>query len=247
MIDSVIALSRRLRWWVIAKRCASSRTRCSSCSSGVSCGNTMGFGLPGVNTSSIRLASETTVTPRSRKPCSGSRPALELALAAVDHHEVRQRGERRVAVGVVGRLLGLLLPLREAARQHLRHRGEIIVALDLANGETPVIALLRRAALEDDHRRDGVGAADVRDVEALDPHRQRVQLSATWRPLSESTRCWRRRSVLSFSWSSASRALRSARSRMRRLPPRSAARISTGPPRRSASISPSTLELGALG
>ena len=61
--------------------------------------------------------------------------------------------------------------------------------------------------------------------------------SARCRPSSDSTRCWRRRSALSFSWSSASRALRSASSRMRRLPPRSEARISTGPPRRSARIS----------
>ena len=70
--------------------------------------------------------------------------------------------------------------------------------------------------------------------------------SAACRPESDSTRCWRRRSALSFSWSSASRALRSASSRIRRLPPRSAARISTAPPRRSASIEPSTLELRAL-
>ena len=64
--------------------------------------------------------------------------------------------------------------------------------------------------------------------------------SARCSPASASTRCWRRRSALSFSWSSASRALRSASSRMRRLPPRSAARISTAPPRRSASSSAST-------
>ena len=80
MIDSVIALSRRIRWWVIANRCASSRTRWSSCSSGVSCGSTIGSATPGTNTSSIRLASETTVTPRSRKPCSGSRPAASWPL-----------------------------------------------------------------------------------------------------------------------------------------------------------------------
>ena len=59
--------------------------------------------------------------------------------------------------------------------------------------------------------------------------------SACWSPSSASTRCWRRRSERSFSWSSASRALRSASSRIRRLSPRSAARISTGPPRRSPS------------
>ena len=45
-----------------------------------------------------------------------------------------------------------------------------------ADREAPVIALLRRAALEHDHRRDGVRAADVRDVEALDPHREGVQV-----------------------------------------------------------------------
>src|SRR4051794_1341907 len=75
MIDSVIALSRRMRWWVIAKRCASSRTRWTSCSAGVSWAITTGVGLPGRKTSSMRLASETTATPRSRKPCSGSSPA----------------------------------------------------------------------------------------------------------------------------------------------------------------------------
>ena len=64
--------------------------------------------------------------------------------------------------------------------------------------------------------------------------------SAAWSPLSDSTRCWRRRSALSFSWSSASRALRSASSSIRSFPPRSAARISTGPPRRSPSMSAST-------
>ena len=183
MIDSVIALSRRLRWWVIANRCASSRTRWSSCSSGVSCGSTIGVGSPGVNTSSIRFASETTATPRSRKPGQRLQPRGELALAAVDHDQVRQRGERRVALGVVRRALVLLLPLRVAARQDLRHRRVIIAGIDLANRETPVIALLRRAALEHHHRRDGVGAADVRDVEALDPHRQRVQLQRLLEPV----------------------------------------------------------------
>src|SRR5690349_4645735 len=80
MIDSVIARSRRMRWWVIANRCASSRTRWTSCSSGVSCGMTTGVGLPGTKTSSMRLASETTATPCSRKPCSGSIPAASCPL-----------------------------------------------------------------------------------------------------------------------------------------------------------------------
>ena len=55
---------------------------------------------------------------------------------------------------------------------------------------------------------------------------------------SDSTRCWRRRSAFRRSWSSASFALRSASSRMRRLSPRSAARTSTPAPRRSDSAAP---------
>ena len=65
---------------------------------------------PGRKTSSIRLASETTATPRSRKPCSAAEAGRELALAAVDHDQVRQRGEGRVAVGVVRRVLALASP-----------------------------------------------------------------------------------------------------------------------------------------
>ena len=45
--------------------------------------------------------------------------------------------------------------------------------------------------------------------------------SASCRPSSASTRCWRRRSSFRRSWSSASCALRSASSRIRRLSPRS--------------------------
>ena len=63
--------------------------------------------------------------------------------------------------------------------------------------------------------------------------------SACWRPSSASTRCWRRRSERSRSWSRASLALRSASSRIRRLSPRSAARISTVPSRRALSASAS--------
>src|SRR3954464_8016474 len=54
--ERVIARSRRPRWNSIANRCASSRTRWSSCSSGVSCSSTSGWARPGMNTSSTRLA-----------------------------------------------------------------------------------------------------------------------------------------------------------------------------------------------
>ena len=57
----------------------------------------------------------------------------ELALAAVDDHEVRQRGERRVALGVVGRALVLLLPLARSGVTGPPHRREIVAAVDLAD------------------------------------------------------------------------------------------------------------------
>ena len=184
MIDSVIALSRRIRWWVIAKRCASSRTRWSSCSSGVSCGSRSGCAHAGhedlLDPLGERDDGDAAVAEALRR---ASRPADELARAAVDHDQVRQRGERRVAVGVVGRALVLPLPLRVPAREHLVHRGEVVVAIVAANREAPVIGLLRRAALEHDHRGDGVRAADVRDVEALDPHRQRVEPERALQPV----------------------------------------------------------------
>src|SRR3954454_15375270 len=73
--ERVIALSRRPRWNSIAKRWASSRARWRSCRPGVSCGRRSGERSPGTNTSSMRLARLTTVTPRSRNGPSSFRPA----------------------------------------------------------------------------------------------------------------------------------------------------------------------------
>src|SRR5262249_46623153 len=68
--EAVIAWSGRLRWKVIANRCASSRTRWSSRSASDPRSSRIGLFLPGTKTSSIRLARLITVTPRSS---SGSR------------------------------------------------------------------------------------------------------------------------------------------------------------------------------
>src|SRR4051794_30356591 len=101
----------------------------------------------------------------------------QLARPAVDDDEVRQGRERLVALGIVRAQVLLRLPLREPPRQDLLHRGEVVghAVLEAADREPPVVGLLRRAALEDDHRRDGVRSHQVRDVEALDPQRQRVE------------------------------------------------------------------------
>ena len=65
---------------------------------------------------------------------------------------------------------------REAARDHLGHRGEVVLALLAAHRELAVVRLLRDAVLEHDHRADDLLALDVRDVEALDPDRQRLEV-----------------------------------------------------------------------
>src|SRR6476661_4863077 len=96
----------------------------------------------------------------------------QLPLTAVDHDEIRSRRER---------LVPLLRPWigaepREAARDHLVHRGEVVLPLDVANRELAVVALLRDAILEHDHRADDLLSLDVRDVEALDPDRQRLEV-----------------------------------------------------------------------
>ena len=125
-IEAVIAVSRRCRWWVIANRCASSRTRWSSCSSGVSCASASGAARPGMNTSSIRFASETTTHSALAEPRERPQPGRQLALAAVDHDQVRQRGEARVVLLVVRRDVALALPLREPPAEHLLHRREVV-------------------------------------------------------------------------------------------------------------------------
>ena len=144
----------------------------------------------------------------------------ELALAAVDDDHVGQRGEARVAVLVVGRQLALL--------GELRARG----------GAAPPPS--RRSRRTGRARGRGCGSAGSRTSSARRPRRRpsrrrraspsgwrcrstrcgpgsESSCSASCRPSSASTRCWRRRSALSLSWSSASAALRSASSRMRRL------------------------------
>ena len=78
--------------------------------------------------------------------------------AAVDEHDVRQGAELLIAVQIA----------LDAAREHLLH-GRIVVrvgrqALDL---ESPVGTLLGLCALVDDHRRDDIARAGVRDIVGL--------------------------------------------------------------------------------
>ena len=120
------------------------------------------------------------MTPRSVNGSQRPHPGGELPFAAVDQDQRGKRGEAGVAFAVVRREVGLFEVAGHPPRQHLLHRGEVVgaavagaaLAQVAADFEAAVVGLLRRPALEDDHRGDGVLAADRRDVEALDPDRQ---------------------------------------------------------------------------
>ena len=183
--------------------------------------------------------------PRSAERRERPHARRELALAAVDHDQVGQRGEALVALGVVRRAVRLL---EEAAPRA---------------GRAPPPSTRSRRARPRGRRGSGTAGSPTSSARRprTRPSRPRCGRRRGWRcrsprsgpaatssssascsAASASTRCWRRRSWRSLSWASARRALRSASSRRRRLSPRSATRTSTGPPRRveSASSSSST-------
>ena len=85
----------------------------------------------------------------------------------------------------LGRVLALVEVALEPAGQDLVHRRGVVHRLGAVergmrvvapDDEPAVLGLARQAVLEDDHRRDDVGALDVADVEALDPQRRVGQL-----------------------------------------------------------------------
>src|SRR5207245_5156439 len=65
---------------------------------------------------------------------------------------------------------------REATRERLGHRGEVVGAGDGADPEALVVVLLHSAVFPDDHRADLLGSLDVRDVVALDTVRETGQV-----------------------------------------------------------------------
>ena len=64
----------------------------------------------------------------------------------------------------------------EPARDDLGERREVVLPLGALDPELPVVRLLRRRVLEDDHRADRRCLLDVRDVVALDPQRQALEV-----------------------------------------------------------------------
>ena len=127
-----------------------------------------------------RAASRARSPPCRARPAAPSdpHPGRELALAAVDHDQVGDRGEALVALGVVGRAVGLLEQLRRpgapAPPPSTRSRPGPADAV-APDPEPAVIGLPRRAPLKTTIEATVCSPTEVRDVEALDPHRQRFE------------------------------------------------------------------------
>src|SRR6188768_1628385 len=57
----------------------------------------------------------------------------------------------------------------EPAGDHLVHGGHVVLALDLADEKSSILALPRQTVFKDDHGADYFGALQIGDVVALDP------------------------------------------------------------------------------
>ena len=122
----------------------------------------------------------------------------------------------------------------EAAGDHLANGADVVLPVEAAHREGAVVGVLRLAVDEHDHRRDDRLALDVRDVEALDPERQALEVQALAQLLERGSRGEAARPRGSRNPLRARRARsRLASSTRRRFSPRCGARTSTRDPRRS--------------
>ena len=166
-------------------------------------------GRPGRKTSSIRLARETTTTPRSRNSAQRVEPGRELALAAVDDDQPRQRRRssrrRRCSCGERSRWCHVLgHPPARAPRSSPRSRPARPPGC--RSGGSPTSSA-RRPRTPPSRRRCG-SRPGSRCRSTRSASGSSSMPSAAWSPSSASIRCERRCSERSRSWSRARRALR---------------------------------------
>ena len=162
-------------------------------------GRMIGSGSPGTQTSSSRLASPQIATSLMPEIFQRRGARVHLREAAVDDDEVGRvselaralhdhrlaaslvggrtasaRGDRRPSPRGSGRS-GAGRPRRASRRRRpRRRRARRLAAVGSrrpADGEAAVLRLAGDAVLEDDHRRDDVGALQARDVETFDTQR----------------------------------------------------------------------------
>ena len=169
MPSGVWRFERRSRWYVIAKRWASSRRRWTRYSAGDVAGSTIGSARPGQEQllallrqpGQRQVVQPQLVEDRLRR--------ADLTLAAVDDDQVRHRPAELLRTALVPRPRP-----PEPAAQHLLVAGEVVRARTVRS-EPAVLAGPWLALLEDDHAADRVRALDVRDVVALDAQRRAGQ------------------------------------------------------------------------
>ena len=209
--EPVIAWSRRPRWMVdreAVRLVAHPLQQLRGLRVG---GRSIGSGRPGTKTSSSRLARLIDGDPALDERPQGAHPGRELALAAVDHDQVRaarrssRRAWRRAARGRPARGSG---PCAASSTSSIEAKSSgplavAVIAPVAADLEPAVVGLLRRPALEHDHRGDGVlgrrgwRCRSPRSAPAAPPSRapraaRRAPRPAAARRCSRRSRSWSR-------------------------------------------------------
>ena len=148
----------------MAKRCASSRTRCRRYSASLDRGRTTGSSSARAEDLLQALGQRRELEAIAHAPRRGRVDGgVELAETPVDDEEVGVRTEAVAA--------GLVAPVGEPSVEHLAHRADVVVAPHRLHGEVPVRPLHREGVFEHHHRAHVARALEVAHVEALDPVR----------------------------------------------------------------------------
>ena len=162
----------------MAKRWASSRTRCSRNRASDPRGMRTGSERPGTKTSSKVLARAATgISSVSPSALEDPHAHAQLALAAVEQEELGRVGEalRPGRLSGVGVCASGVCPGSqqggEPAGEDLLHGRVVVVAGDVADLEAPVLGRPGQAVLEHHHGPHVVRALEVAHVVALDPQR----------------------------------------------------------------------------
>ena len=148
----------------MAKRCASSRTRCTRYSASEPRSSAIGTLEPGRYSNSSRLAK------RGELDLS-AQPSVAAAFWAAWSCGQSAVDDDQVGAAELGDAL-FVGPVGQSTSHDLFHGPDVVVAQDLSHVEVPVVALLGQAVFEDDHRADVVRALEVTHVEALDAERR---------------------------------------------------------------------------
>ena len=141
-------LLRRLRWAVMAKRCASSRTRCSKYKPCELRGRSSGLGFAGQkeHSSSLGQPGHRHLAGQLNFQHLTARPSWPLPPSTISRSGSRAKAGSIFSPDFMRRLR--CLPALEAAREHFLHAGKIVRALTALDIEAPVKLLVGHALLK---------------------------------------------------------------------------------------------------